>query len=96
MATLTPLAKGLIGLAVIGGMASAVWNLGLKDYMAAATVAAQQPDTLEQALRRLDFGAAGASGGRRFGLGGSAAAKHETLCMYRGCQPDKGTDQRQR
>ncbi|MBK6906978.1 MAG: hypothetical protein IPH08_07780 [Rhodocyclaceae bacterium] len=45
MATLTPLAKGLIGLAVIGGMASAVWNLGLKDYMAAATVAAPVPAT---------------------------------------------------
>ncbi len=31
MASLTPLSKGLIGLAVIGGMASAVWHLGLKD-----------------------------------------------------------------
>lgn len=31
MASLTPLSKGLIALAVIGGMASAVWHLGLKD-----------------------------------------------------------------
>ncbi|MGQ0709544.1 MAG: hypothetical protein ACT4NV_07305 [Rhodoferax sp.] len=31
MASLTPLSKGLIGLAVIGAMASAVWHLGLKD-----------------------------------------------------------------
>ena len=41
MATLTPLAKGLIGLAVIGGMVSAVWNLGLKDYLAADNGASQ-------------------------------------------------------
>ncbi len=33
MASLTPLSKGLIGLAVIGGMASAVWHLGLKDRL---------------------------------------------------------------
>lgn len=31
MASLTPLSKGLIALAVLGGMASAVWHLGLKD-----------------------------------------------------------------
>ncbi|MGS5085964.1 hypothetical protein ACVC7V_05565 [Hydrogenophaga sp. A37] len=31
MASLTPLSKGLIGLAVIGAMASAVWNFALKD-----------------------------------------------------------------
>jgi TPR repeat protein len=31
MARLTLLSKSLIGLAVIGGMASAVWNFGLKD-----------------------------------------------------------------
>ena len=31
MASLTPLSKGLIALAVIGGMASAVWHLGLKE-----------------------------------------------------------------
>lgn len=31
MASLTPLSKGLIGLVVLGGMASAVWHLGLKD-----------------------------------------------------------------
>ena len=33
MASLTPLSKGLIALAVIGGMASAVWHLGLKDRL---------------------------------------------------------------
>ena len=31
MASLTPLSKGLIGLAVVGAMASAVWHLALKD-----------------------------------------------------------------
>lgn len=31
MASLTPLSKGLIALAIIGGMASAVWHLGLKE-----------------------------------------------------------------
>lgn len=31
MASLTPLSKGLIGLAVVGAVVSAVWNLGLKD-----------------------------------------------------------------
>lgn len=40
MASLTPLSKGLIALAVIGGMASAVWHLGLKDQFSG--VAAQQ------------------------------------------------------
>lgn len=34
MASLTPLSKGLIGLAVIGAMASAVWNFALKDRFA--------------------------------------------------------------
>lgn len=34
MASLTPLSKGLIALAVLGGMASAVWHLGLKERMA--------------------------------------------------------------
>lgn len=34
MASLTPLSKGLIGLAVIGAMASAVWNLALKERFA--------------------------------------------------------------
>ena len=33
MASLTPLSKGLIGLAVVGAMASAVWHLGLKDRL---------------------------------------------------------------
>jgi TPR repeat protein len=51
MASLTPLSKGLIGLAVIGAMASAVWHLGLKDQFAslgASTVtnpANQTPNT---------------------------------------------------
>jgi len=31
MASLTPLSKGLIGLAVVGAMASAVWHLVLKE-----------------------------------------------------------------
>ena len=34
MASLTPLSKGLIGLVVIGGMASAVWHLYLKERLA--------------------------------------------------------------
>ena len=34
MASLTPLSKGLIGLAVIGAMASAVWNFALKERFA--------------------------------------------------------------
>lgn len=34
MASLTPLSKGLIGLAVLGGMASAVWHLALKERWA--------------------------------------------------------------
>jgi hypothetical protein len=29
---LTPLSKGLIGLAVVGAMASAVWHLALKEH----------------------------------------------------------------
>lgn len=33
MASLTPLSKGLIGLAVIGAMASAAWHLYLKDHL---------------------------------------------------------------
>lgn len=33
MASLTPLSKGLIALAVIGGMTSAVWHLGLKEKL---------------------------------------------------------------
>lgn len=35
MASLTPLSKGLIALAVVGGMASAVWHLVLKDRLGA-------------------------------------------------------------
>lgn len=39
MASLTPLSKGLIGLAVIGAMASAVWNFALKDGFSPAAPA---------------------------------------------------------
>jgi len=55
MASLTPLSKGLIGLAVIGAMASAVWNLALKDRLegkvspapaiSASPIPAQAPTT---------------------------------------------------
>lgn len=43
MASLTPLSKGLIGLAVLGGMASAAWHLYLKDQIGGG--AAQQQST---------------------------------------------------
>lgn len=43
MASLTPLSKGLIGLVVIGGMASAVWHLYLKERMAADQPALTAP-----------------------------------------------------
>ncbi|MDD5028170.1 MAG: hypothetical protein PHH58_01520, partial [Rhodoferax sp.] len=36
MASLTPLSKGLIGLAVVGAMASAVWHLVLKERLGSA------------------------------------------------------------
>ena len=36
MASLTPLSKSLIGLAVVGAMASAVWHLGLKEKVQGA------------------------------------------------------------
>lgn len=39
MASLTPLSKGLIGLAVVGAMASAVWNFALKERFAEPAVA---------------------------------------------------------
>nr|WP_315201257.1 hypothetical protein [uncultured Albidiferax sp.] len=35
MASLTPLSKGLIAVAIVGAMASAVWHLGLKEWLAA-------------------------------------------------------------
>ena len=35
MASLTPLSKGLIAVVIVGAMASAVWHLGLKDWMKA-------------------------------------------------------------
>ncbi|MBH2019486.1 hypothetical protein [Polaromonas sp.] len=44
MASLTPLSKGLIALAVVGAMASAVWHLGLKEKLGgAAPPAPSQP-----------------------------------------------------
>lgn len=43
MARLTPLSKGLIGLAVVGAMASALWNLALKERF--ATPASPSPTT---------------------------------------------------
>ena len=42
MASLTPLSKGLIGLAVVGAMASAVWHLVLKERMGGGTTAEWQ------------------------------------------------------
>jgi TPR repeat protein len=42
MASLTPLSKGLIALAVIGGMASAVWHLGLKERLSGNSATQQQ------------------------------------------------------
>ena len=43
MASLTPLSKGLIALAVLGGMASAVWHLGLKEKLGDLTAGQAQP-----------------------------------------------------
>ena len=43
MATLTPLSKGLIALAVVGAVASAVWHIGLKDWIAGADSGARSP-----------------------------------------------------
>ncbi|UCU95651.1 hypothetical protein [Hydrogenophaga taeniospiralis] len=51
MASLTPLSKGLIGLAVVGAMASAVWHLVLKERFgtpptsATASTSPTTPDT---------------------------------------------------
>ncbi len=42
MASLTPLSKGLIGLAVVGAMASAVWHLVLKERMGGGVTAQWQ------------------------------------------------------
>ena len=42
MASLTPLSKGLIGLAVVGAMASAVWHLVLKERMGGGETAEWQ------------------------------------------------------
>ena len=45
MASLTPLSKGLLSLAILGGMASAVWHLGLKEKLSSAnpTTTASSP-----------------------------------------------------
>ena len=47
MVTLTPLSKGLIGLAVIGAVASAIWHLALKDTVSEWT--GTPPTTTESA-----------------------------------------------
>ena len=43
MAQLTPLSKGLLGLLVVGGMASAAWHLGLKERFGALLGATAPP-----------------------------------------------------
>lgn len=43
MASLTPLSKGLIALAVVGAMASAAWHLGLKEKLGDAPVLRSPP-----------------------------------------------------
>lgn len=43
MASLTPLSKGLIALAIVGAMASGVWHLGLKEWLAAKQAPAGSP-----------------------------------------------------
>lgn len=45
MASLTPLSKTLIGLVVVGAMASAVWHLGLKDRFGPGLPPAITPST---------------------------------------------------
>ncbi|MFW5333097.1 hypothetical protein [Hydrogenophaga sp. ZJX-1] len=45
MASLTPLSKGLIALAVVGAMASAVWHLVLKERFGAAPTSSTAPST---------------------------------------------------
>ncbi len=55
MASLTPLSKGLIGLVVLGGMASAVWHLYLKERIGTA---AEQPPTAVSAPMPQDAPAA--------------------------------------
>ncbi len=55
MASLTPLSKGLIGLVVLGGMASAVWNLYLKERIGTAT---DQPPAAVSAPMQQDAPAA--------------------------------------
>lgn len=50
MASLTPLSKGLIALAVIGGMASAVWHLGLKDRLSGDAVSLKVSEPATPAL----------------------------------------------
>ena len=42
MASLTPLSKGLIGLAVVGAMASAVWHLVLKERIGSGAISGWQ------------------------------------------------------
>jgi TPR repeat protein len=48
MASLTPLSKGLLGLAVVGAMASAVWHLGLKEKLAGNATQANATTSVPQ------------------------------------------------
>ena len=50
MASLTPLSKGLIGLVVLGGMASAVWHLYLKERI--GTAADQPPAAVSAPMQQ--------------------------------------------
>ena len=65
MVTLTPLSKGLIALAVIGAVASAVWHIGLKDWMAESGAgsesSARAPDSKPVASATIQTSAPAAS-----------------------------------
>ena len=45
MARLTPLAKGLITITILGGATAAVWHLGLKDMLAGKQGGAETEQT---------------------------------------------------
>ena len=61
MATLTPLSKGLIALAVVGAVASAVWHIGLKDWMAGSESSAPPPVSAESGSAAIQTSAPPAS-----------------------------------
>jgi TPR repeat protein len=52
MASLTPLSKGLIALAVVGAVASAVWHLGLKGWLRAESASPSQSGTTTPVIPR--------------------------------------------